>query len=193
MKAFLDSTMYAKSQVLLSHAKRLADATDRVFVSLAEGVGRIGPWPGRRSSPPPRIAALKPQDATRHSSPLLDSMERGRTGARRTARTQDGGVASRDDTLEPAGVVPVLEALARVMDSHATGSYSAVAADNRFWALIGLLQSLASGDSSLELASACHADSGYDIHVEEDLSHLGPVGASCDPRDNETHQRERAG
>jgi hypothetical protein len=191
MKARSELITQLKSHVLLTHAKRLADATDRVFVSLAEGVGKLGPWQQRRSSPPPRIAALKPNPTARRTSPLCDAASSARSCACRGEKEQAPAV-DRDRPLEPPGVAPVLEALGNLMAPHAADGYATVGHDDRFWGLIRLLQALADGDAGLELASACRVD-GSEIHVEEDLTHLDTRNLSLNSKDHETNQRERTG
>ena len=54
----------------------------------------------------------------------------------------------------PAGVVPLLRALGRVVHEHAPRGYESLARDERFWALSRLLNVLAGNDPATEFATS---------------------------------------
>ncbi len=189
MRIIAPSSSNLTSQALLTRVKRIADATDRVFVSLAEGVGRLGPWQRGRSSPPPRVASLGNERSSRRASGSCGPPDGDCECARRSAAVSTFA----SDTPGPAGVIPVLEALDRVMNAHADQGYASLAEDERFWGLIRLLRALADGDGTLELAQATRFDEGgLEIDVEEDLSELRSENALNDQYDKRTGQRERS-
>jgi hypothetical protein len=114
-----------ESPRLLGRARALADATDRWFVTLAGGVLAVGREAGVVALSTVRTLGAPSARPTRE--PELDLVS-----------GEDGSQGSR----HPAGVAPLLGALARIVAEHRKAGYSTLENDERFWTLVELLQAL---------------------------------------------------
>jgi hypothetical protein len=156
---------------LLRHAQSVADTGDRWFVSLAQGLGQIGAWarrekdvvaesavaaaattaevigplagrlrPGTRGGPVADEQPAVPVDPTMWEVPVVSVKPSAPAEAAMSEEpeTPEGPVLQNN----PPGVLPVLEVLGRVVTDHSETQYSSLQSDNRFWALVRLLQSL---------------------------------------------------
>ncbi len=145
----------------LDQAREIADAGDRWLISIGRSVGRLGSWLGQpatasedepstpragsstrrnRSSGPDR----RPSSSTRaKSGPCHFGLMSATPAASCESGAPDHLPASAESADHAAGVLPLVQALARVVADHEAGGYAGLANDERLWTLLDLLYVLA--------------------------------------------------
>jgi hypothetical protein len=142
-----------RRRAVLEHALEIATRTDRIFVSVAEGLAgsAIAALSAARLPTSPRIAT-----ACQSSSRVgLVSAVPGEdwnplaSGARVRGESEPDSCARDDPSNDPepgpghsAGVEPLLTALGRIVVEHRDAGYATLDRDDRFWTLLQLLQTL---------------------------------------------------
>jgi hypothetical protein len=160
------------STSVVRRAREIADTGDRLFLSVAGGLGRIGGW-ARREADIAADSAAAAFTTTVHVARKLTGLEAPRPrprAARKPSPAKRASARRRDGTLDPsavptlawsmpddpaklrneqsgaaihpAGVVPLLQALGRTVADHTQRGYATLEQDERFWTLIHLLQLL---------------------------------------------------
>lgn len=160
-----DGTNGGRGRRLLRHAQQVADTGDRWFVSLAQGLGQIGTWARREKDVVAESAVAAAATTARVVKPLAWRLRPGTRPAPAadeepamqadpetwSAPAVSGDLAASEGPAteecapaqsNPPGVLPVLEVLGKVVTDHESTQYSSLQSDNRFWALVRLLQSI---------------------------------------------------
>jgi hypothetical protein len=148
----------------LDQARQIADFGDRWLVSLGRSVSRLARWAEADADPSTRPDPPGTPKLRRRTSPSSSQRERRKPKSEsahpRSERPSLGLVsavpAQSVGTLAPGdaaacaegagnapGVLPLVQALGRVVAEHQGGSYATLAADERLWTLVDLLQVLA--------------------------------------------------
>lgn len=148
------------SRIVLEHAASIATLSDRWFVSLAGGLGKLGGRvrrePALTATSPPRFERSEACSASSARRPgarfnvvpatRAESWSPLASGSRLRDRVADS--ESDREAGTPAegthapGVLPLLQALGRVVAEHAGNEYRQLDEDERLWTLIRLLQAL---------------------------------------------------
>jgi hypothetical protein len=140
---------------VLEHALEIANRSDRLFVSVAEGLAgsAIAALSAARL-PAHRRAEAGATSASRIdlvSAAPADAWNPLASGARvrREPEAESESELPAHRSSEPgdaaghsAGVVPILRALGRIVAEHRNASYATLDRDDRFWTLLHLLQTL---------------------------------------------------
>jgi hypothetical protein len=148
-------------RVVLGHAADIATLGDRWFVSLASGFGMFGGRTRKTAAAVSESRPLRPESEVVHSEPSsssrgqrfdvvsandADSWSPLASGPRVRDECDEGEERRGDRTpvegMHSAGVMPLLQALARVVSEHSGDEYAGLADDERLWTLIQLLQAL---------------------------------------------------
>jgi hypothetical protein len=147
----------------LEQARQIADFGDRWLVSIGRSVNLLGDWPQDGAGPQPGSApGLR---SPRRNSPSSErkpksKSARGRSGRPSTDRPSLDLVSATpanppaspsppalalegNSPENPPGVLPLVQALGRVVADHQDCAYSTLAGDERLWTLVDLLQVLA--------------------------------------------------
>jgi hypothetical protein len=138
----------------LEQVRQIADVGDRWLVSIGQSVHCVSLWAQEEAD-----AALRPDPG---STPRSTPRHERRTRKSKSARSQSecasssrpsvglvsatpaqSSVSCGDGPENPPGVLPLVQALGRVVADHQDGSYSTLASDERLWTLVDLLQVLA--------------------------------------------------
>jgi hypothetical protein len=147
----------------LEQARQIADFGDRWLVSLGRGVSRLGRWAEAEAAAPTRPDPPSAPKPRRRTSPSSSQRERRKpkpesshtrsersslgllsaTPAQPAAPAAPEPFAACAEGAEHApGVLPLVQALGRVVADHRDASYTSLAADERLWTLVELLQVL---------------------------------------------------
>lgn len=168
-------------RLVLEHAADIATQSDRWFVSLASGLGRLSRVRREASTPLADEEERTESESASENNTAQRAPSSGRTSSRFDVVSASNaeswsplasGPRVRNDNLETdehreapppadgmhgAGVLPLLQALARVVAEHADDEYRALDEDERLWTLIELLQALgAPGQRGHEDARSRH-------------------------------------
>ena len=119
--------------LFISRAKRVAEAGDRWWVRLGRGVASLGPGTPASVEPPSVLPARDPMG----SSSGLDLLS-----ASDANPVDEPSRMSAVTGNNAAGVQPMVRALGQVVSEHMTDDYRSLGSDRRFWALLGLINSL---------------------------------------------------
>ncbi len=142
----------------LEQARQLADAGDRWLVSLGRSVERLGTWVGQPAGTDAATDRAPRGRSTQRCHRRSHSDRRpSPSTCTKTSRTNLGLISALPATLSkspgpddelppasdaadhPAGVLPLVQALGRVVADHQDGGYASLVKDERLWTLLDLL------------------------------------------------------
>jgi hypothetical protein len=172
----------AEKSRVVDHARHVADVSDRWFLAVTGGIVSVGSWAqkeawivadsavaafattvdvAKKMSSAEGAAPSRVREREEHRPTSLDLVAAVRaldaSEADLGARWTDGLV--RDPArANPAGVVPLLQALGRTVSKHTHAGYASLGEDPRFWTLIHLLQNL--GQPSIASGLVLEDDGG---------------------------------
>lgn len=132
---------------MLSWAQRGGErATEHTVLALAEAMGVTRPAPDGNL----RVGKLQTSASVPDPLPAADTADLDLLWTEPPAAAE---AAPAESALESrlAGVVPLLQALGRIVAQHAERDYTSLAGDDRFWMLVDALHSLTSTDSSRDV------------------------------------------